>query len=227
MISIIIPTYNEEKNIRDFIYDLYCLYDIKKHEVIFIDGGSSDKTLDILKELSYFGYHYEVSTKKGRANQMNYGASLASGDTLWFVHADSTINKDALLKIDFYNYDIGCLKIRFHPSNFAIYFNSLMSTQRVLQDNIAFGDQGIFVKREIFEKIGGYKDMPIMEDYRFSEDITKLGYKFKVLDCYITTSSRRYKGKTLRTMYQMQTLQKWYRQGVPIEEINKRYKDVR
>ena len=52
MISIIVPIYNEETTIRDFIYNLYCLYDIKKHEVIFVDGGSKDKTLDILEELS-------------------------------------------------------------------------------------------------------------------------------------------------------------------------------
>ena len=56
MISIIVPIYNEETIIRDFIYNLYCLRNIKEHEVIFVDGGSQDKTLDILEELSHFGY---------------------------------------------------------------------------------------------------------------------------------------------------------------------------
>ena len=82
MISIIVPIYNEETTIRDFIYNLYCLYDIKKHEVIFVDGDSKDKTLDILEELSYFGYSYHVSAKKGRANQMNFGATISHGDIL-------------------------------------------------------------------------------------------------------------------------------------------------
>lgn len=64
MISIIVPIYNEEKTIRDFIYNLYCLHDIDKHEVLFIDGGSIDKTHEILDELSYFGYSYHISDKK-------------------------------------------------------------------------------------------------------------------------------------------------------------------
>ena len=64
MISIIVPIYNEEKTIRDFIYNLYCLHDIDKQEVLFIDGGSSDKTHEILDELSYFGYSYHISDKK-------------------------------------------------------------------------------------------------------------------------------------------------------------------
>ena len=72
MISIIVPIYNEETTIRDFIYNLYCLYDIKKHEVIFVDGGSKDKTLDILEELSYFGYSYQRTCKSDEFWSRNF-----------------------------------------------------------------------------------------------------------------------------------------------------------
>lgn len=227
MISIIIPTYNEELNIHDFIYNLYCLENIQDCDVIFVDGGSSDKTIEILEELSYFGYRYFTSDKKGRANQMNFGVSKSKENILWFVHADSILQKDVVNKLTSSNYDVGCLKIRFNPGGFQMYCNAKMSIFRVTKRNIAFGDQGIFIKKDIFEKIGGYKDMPLMEDYRLSEDITKLGYKIEVLDSYITTSSRRYKGKTLRTMWQMQKLQKMYRDGVDIDIIAKHYKDIR
>ena len=64
MITIIVPIYNEEKTIRDFVYNLYCLHNIKEHEVLFVDGGSTDKTKEILDELSYFGYSYHLSDKK-------------------------------------------------------------------------------------------------------------------------------------------------------------------
>lgn len=227
MISIIVPIYNEEKNLRDFIYNLYCLEKIKDCDVILIDGGSSDSTHEILEELSYFGYRYAVSDKKGRANQMNFGAKLATENILWFVHADSVLQKNVIPKILESNFDVGCLKIKFHPGGFQMFCNAKISTKRVEILNIAFGDQGLFLKKEIFEKIGGYKDMPIMEDYRISEDITALGYKINVLNSTITTSSRRYKGKTLRTMWQMQKLQKMYRDGVNINKIAELYKDIR
>ena len=220
MISIIVPIYNEETTIRDFIYNLYCLYDIKKHEVIFVDGGSKDKTLDILEELSYFGYSYHVSVKKGRANQMNFGAEISRGDILWFIHADSVLQKDVIQKVIDCPTEVGCLKIKFYPNSFPMRVNSIVSNMRASITNLAFGDQA-------FEKVGGYKDMPIMEDYRISEDLSANGYKITVIDSSVTTSTRRYKGHVKKTMWQMQKYQKMYRRGVPVEEIAKMYRDIR
>ncbi|MBF0716038.1 TIGR04283 family arsenosugar biosynthesis glycosyltransferase [Gemelliphila palaticanis] len=227
MISIIVPTYNEEKNLRNFIYNLYCIDEINNCEVIIVDGGSSDKTLDILEELSYFGYKHFISNNKGRANQMNFGASLSKGDILWFIHADSILQKDVIQKIVNSNYDVGCLKIQFYPNNFKMIINAKMSTNRVKYSNIAFGDQGIFLKKDIFNAIGGYSNIPIMEDYKLSQDLTNLGFKINILDSVISTSSRRYRNNTLKTMLQMKRLQKMYRDGVDINLIAKYYKDIR
>ena len=69
--------------------------------------------------------------------------------------------------------------------------------------------------------------MPLMEDYRISEDLSAKSYKITVIDSPITASTRRYKGKTLSTMWQMQKFQRMYRQGVPVEELAKLYKDIR
>lgn len=227
MLSIIIPTFNEEKNLHNFIFNLYCLENIHLCDVIFIDGCSSDRTLEILKDLSYFGYRYTTAPKKGRANQMNYGALVAQENILWFLHADSILEKNVILKIVNSNFDIGCLKIKFYPSNPLMLWNAKFSTLRVLKNNIAFGDQGIFIKKEIFEKINGYKDIPIMEDYKLSEDVTNLGYKIRIIDSTISTSSRRYKNNILKTMWQMKKLQKMYKNGVNIEIIAQQYKDIR
>lgn len=227
MISIIVPIYNEEKTIRDFIYNLYCLHNIREHEVLFIDGGSSDKTKEILHELSYFGYSYYLSPKKGRANQMNYGAKVSKGDILWFVHADSVLQKDVIEKILACPTEVGCLKIKFYPNSFLMRLNSIVSNMRAGITNLAFGDQGLFLTKEVFNKIGGYKDMPIMEDYKISEDLSAAGYKIFLIDSHITTSTRRYKGHTSKTMWQMQKYQKMYRRGVPVEEIAKMYRDIR
>ena len=211
MISIIVPIYNEETTIRDFIFNLYCLYDIKKHEVIFVDGGSKDKTLDILEELSYFGYSYQISR----------------GDILWLIHADSVLQKDVIQKVIDCPTEVGCLKIKFYPNSFPMRVNSIVSNMRASITNLAFGDQALFLSRQAFEKVGGYKDMPIMEDYRISEDLSANGYKITVIDSSVTTSTRRYKGHVKTTMWQMQKYQKMYRRGVPVEEIAKMYRDIR
>ena len=193
MISIIVPIYNEETTIRDFIYNLYCLHNIKDHEIIFVDGGSQDKTLDILEELSHFGYSYHVSVKKGRANQMNFGAEISRGDILWFIHADSVLQKDVIQKVIDCPTEVGCLKIKFYPNSFPMWVNSLVSNMRASITNLAFGDQAIFIKKQVFEEIGGYKDMPLMEDYKLSEDLSARSYKITVIDSPITSSTRRYK----------------------------------
>ena len=164
MISIIVPIYNEETTIRDFIFNLYCLYDIKKHEVIFVDGGSKDKTLDILEELSYFGYSYHVSVRKGRANQMNFGAEISRGDILWFIHADSVLQKDVIQKVIDCPTEVGCLKIKFYPNSFPMRVNSIVSNMRASITNLAFGDQALFLSRQAFEKVGGYKHAKISKN---------------------------------------------------------------
>ena len=158
---------------------------------------------------------------------MNYGAKIAKGDILWFVHCDSVLQKDVIKKILACPTEVGCLKIRFYPNSFPMWVNSLVSNMRASITNLAFGDQAIFIKKQVFEEIGGYKDMPIMEDYKLSEDLSARNYKITVIDSPITSSTRRYKNHTVKTMWQMQKFQKMYRRGVPVEEIAKIYKDVR
>ena len=93
-----------------------------------------------------------------------------------------------------------------------------------------FGDQGIFVMRRLFNEIGGFKEMPLMEDYQFSLDLKARGVKPVLAGKRIVTSSRRFDGNTrhmLSVMWKMNRLRKMYRDGVPIDQIAAQYQDVR
>lgn len=222
-ISIIIPIYNEEKQIKSLIDNLKILEG--DFEVIFSDGGSTDDTLSII------GNDYTViHSKKGRANQMNFGSEYTTGDILFFLHCDSTLEKDALTKIiDKINegYSVGCFKLRFDSKNIWMKVCAYFSNLRVKLRCIAFGDQGIFIKKEVFYDIGMFPDIPIMEDYQLSIYL-KEKYKICQVNSKITTSSRRFLDTGIfKTMWKMQKLQRMFRNGEDINLISKMYRDIR
>lgn len=217
MITIIIPTYNEEENILQIQKDLDHLKG--EFEVIFSDGFSTDKTFEKI-------YYPKIQEMKYRSNQMNRGAEYAKGDILWFVHGDSRISPESVLQIERSGNEIGCFTLEFisaHPLMRMVAFNS---SQRVKYRNIAFGDQGIFVKKKLFEEIGGFQPIPLMEDYQLSMTLKKKGYKFHLLKEKIRTSSRRFEEHGIwRTILKMQILQHRYRRHGDIKKIYKDYGD--
>lgn len=217
MVTIIIPTYNEVKNIKKFEK---VLANIKGNfEVIFTDGFSRDGTYDLIS-------YPKIKEAKYRSNQMNAGAKYAKGDYLLFLHCDSFIGSDCVNLIERSNLDAGCFTLKFHPSNSSLKFIEFFSNLRVKRKHIAFGDQGIFIKREIFEKIGGYKEIPLMEDYQLSMDIKESGYKLKQIDYPIYTSSRRLEKHPLTTGFLMKILQNLYKSGYSVEKIAEYYKKI-
>lgn len=223
MVSVIIPIYNEEKTIGTF---LKTLEPVKgKAEIIFVDGGSTDATLSLIPE------DYRVlKSPKGRARQMNLGADKSRGDVLSFLHCDSEIPQDAVEQIEHVmgKYQAGCFGIAFHSKNIWMKCCQIISNHRIKDRKVMFGDQGIFIRRRLFFQIGGFPELPIMEDYQFSLTLKEMGVKLGIAKKRIYTSDRRFvKGRRLQVMWKMNRLRAMYRKGVDIEEISRLYRDVR
>lgn len=222
-VSIVIPIINEAGMIQACMENLRALEG--EFDVLFVDGGSTDGTLDII------GSSYPlISCAKGRAKQMNEGASHTSGDVLLFLHCDSLLPKDAIKQIRVVleeGYSFGCFRIAFDTRSFWMKCCAFLSNMRVRWRRIAFGDQGIFMTRLLFESIGGFPELPIMEDYQLSLMLrgkVPLGQARGPL----LTSGRRFEdGGVLRTIWLMQCLQHRFRRGDDIHLISRLYQDIR
>ena len=223
-ISIIVPTYNEISTIGSFLEQLDSLEGTA--EILFADGGSTDGTVEKIS------VRYPViRCPKGRASQMNAAAWQAGGEMLWFVHCDSRLPPDALEQIAQVAEDgakFGCFHIAFDYRGPFMGCNTFFSNFRASYWRIAIGDQGIFVNRELFLRLGGFPELPIMEDYAFSRQMKRQGIALKLLSGTITTSGRRYQREfPLVTMARMFYLRCLYRAGANIEGIARRYRDIR
>ncbi len=191
MISVIIPTYNEEVHIKATIQRLW-EYDQTNliKEIIIADGGSTDDTATIAKTE---GVKVIVSPKKGRAAQMNYGAQHAISEILYFLHADTLPPKG-------FTYDIttainagfsaGCYILSFDYDHWFLKANCWFTRFDV--DTIRFGDQSLFVTKEKFLEVGGFCEKHIvLEDQQIIRQLKKIG-SFKVIKKPVVTSARKY-----------------------------------
>lgn len=221
-VSIIIPVYNESGGIGVLLHALAGLKG--RFEILFVDGGSGDGTVAAIQRK---GFPVVTSPAKGRANQMNYGALSTTGEVLWFLHADSLPPAAAISHIQEVlgqGYGIGCFPIRFDSKHPLMWICAVFSNLRVRFRNIAFGDQGIFLRRALFEQFGGYAPIPLMEDYQLSLEAKRAGFRIGVAKERIITSSRRFREHgRLKTMWRMQVLQHRFRRGDDIEKIAKEY----
>jgi len=223
-ISVIIPVLNEEKTIASA---LRALLQLSPHEIIVVDGGSGDRTVEICRSLSI----KILSWERGRARQMNFGARRATGDVLLFLHADTRLPKTAFADIATALGDPRCLGGRFdvelegsHPM---LKIVGALINYRSRATKIGTGDQAIFVRREAFERIGGYPDIPLMEDVALCRALKRLG-GVACLRSRVMTSARRWESDGVwRTILRMWTLKILYLAGVSPARLKQFYADTR
>ncbi|MDR5589199.1 TIGR04283 family arsenosugar biosynthesis glycosyltransferase [Christiangramia sp. SM2212] len=190
MLSIIIPAYNEEKQLPDLLRHLEVASSGNVAEIIVVDGGSSDNTANIAKDHPKVFY---VTSEKGRAVQMNTGAKLAKGEILYFLHADSFPPKefDSLIVNQVENgKKAGCFQMKFDKDHWWLKLMGYFT--KVNHISCRGGDQSLFVEKNLFEEIGGFD-----ESYKVYEDneIIKRLYdkkQFSIIKSWITTSARLY-----------------------------------
>ncbi|GAX61396.1 glycosyl transferase family 2 [Candidatus Scalindua japonica] len=203
-LSIIIPTLNEEETI---CHCLKTVVDIPGIEVIVSDGGSADRTVEIAGQ--YRGVKI-VTSVKGRSLQMNKGAECAGGDVLLFLHADCILPREAVLGINNvfkgYSFVGGAFKIRLLSDKFSYRLIEMGINFRSKVFKLPYGDQGLFVKRSVFEEMGGFREMPNCEDLDFVCRLKKQG-KIIILDERTSSSVRRWENHgILRTAFRNQLL---------------------
>lgn len=166
-ITIIIPVLNEENNITKILKNLQNDQDT---EVIVVDGGSQDITVQLVEEM---GIKIVVSPQAGRAFQMNYGALLATGDILLFLHADTILPQEYKTIITNLLSDKkvvgGAFELKIDLPQFSLRIIETLVNWRSRFFSLPYGDQAIFVKKSIFEGMGGFSALPIMEDFEFMQ----------------------------------------------------------
>ena len=210
-ISVIIPTLNEAARVCDLLGDLAAARGAGL-ELILVDGGSKDGTADLARPLA----DLVLETGRGRAAQMNTGARAARSVYLWFLHADTRVSPEALAALRAACGDgvpWGRFDVRLSGRRPLLRLVERLMNHRSCLTGIATGDQGIFVARAGFEAVGGYPEIPLMEDIALSKALRRRARPL-CLRTPIETSSRRWEERgLLRTILLMWRLRLAYALG--------------
>lgn len=224
MVSIIVPVLNEAKVIEDFLEHLLELEGAP--EIIVVDGGSRDDTAALASRCVRV-----IPSERGRARQMNAGAGEAQGEILLFLHVDCRLPPGALPAIRAALADPacvgGCFSLSLDEDGLIYELISWLTGLRMRLTGRMTGDEGIFVRREVFARMGGFRGIALMEDWEFSKRLSSYG-EVRQLPLKITASARRWKEWGIwRTFWLMQKLKLLYLLGVSPEELRRLYNDVR
>jgi hypothetical protein len=220
-ISVILPALNEEDHITD---TLDSVRQSSCHEVMVVDGGSTDGTVQRARQAGAT----VLSSTPGRAKQMNAGAATARGGSLLFLHADTLLPPGWTKVVPRTLREPGvaagafrfCIAGDFRGKSFIEWATGLRShwLQR------PYGDQGLFLARALFEEMGGFADLPIMEDYEFTARLRRYG-RIKTVGEAALTSGRRWQTLgVLRTTLRNQWILARYHLGVDPRKLARRYR---
>ena len=190
--SIIVPVFHEGNRINDLIEHLNSLDSKESFEIIVVDGTRERDTLKAIQSNRVI----KIFSEKGRAKQMNAGASIAKGDILIFLHADTELPTHALKKIESViekrGYTAGAFDLGIQSKKLIFKVIAFLGSLRSRLNRIPYGDQAIFLRTEYFNNIGGYKEIPLMEDVELMRRIKRSGKKIWILYDRVMTSPRRW-----------------------------------
>jgi rSAM/selenodomain-associated transferase 2 len=223
-VSIIVPTLNEQTRISTTLRKLLQLAGGK--EIAVVDGGSKDRTLELARAEGV----RTINAPRGRGPQMHAGVMETTGDVLWFVHADTIPPSQALEDIRTALADPEVVGGNFGllfdgPSRAARQLTAIYPSLRRL--GLCYGDSGMFVRREVYEKIGGFRQLPLFEDLDLLRRLRRAG-RFVHLPQRIVTSSRRFENENFIVVWlQWTALQVLYWCGISPHILARWYRHMR
>ncbi|HSV07942.1 MAG TPA: TIGR04283 family arsenosugar biosynthesis glycosyltransferase [Candidatus Binatus sp.] len=226
-ISVVIPVLDEELRIGERLMELGRMAGIV--EVIVVDGGSRDRTAEIIRS---FPEVRLVSAPRGRGSQMNAGARIATGEVLLFLHADVRLPLDAATWVGRVLEDPAVVAGAFRTWTVPDAGRSWVTPLLHLADlrsrftRLPYGDQALFVRRDVFERVGGFPDQPLMEDLELSLRLRRVG-RIATAPATVRVSGRRFLVRPIRSAVQMRLFPLLYRLGVPPGLLARLYGDPR
>lgn len=216
---------NEAPLIDSIIHHICGLERAEETEIVVVDGDPEGGTLRAISRNNV----KKIKSPRGRGKQMNEGAKVAGGNTLLFMHADTELPTNSLQLIEAAmrdkRYVAGAFDLGIRSKSYLFRIIEVAVSLRSRATKIPFGDQAIFIRKDYFHKIGGYKDIPIMEDVEIMERIKKRGDKILIIPQRVLTSSRRWeKEGVLYCTLRNWLLQIFYLLGVSPHKLSRFYR---
>lgn len=191
--SIVVPVLNESSGINKLVEHIRCLEGSNCCEIIVVDGDPDGGTVNTIID----GCVIRIFSAPSRARQMNAGAAVAKGEVLVFLHADTELPYEALPRIGSTLKDDaivgGAFDAGVDTSDWGIRFVTMITRIKHRLNRVPFGDQAFFLRRDYFEEIGGFKDIPLMEDVELMKRIRKRGDRIRIIPLQVKTSARRWR----------------------------------
>jgi rSAM/selenodomain-associated transferase 2 len=227
-ISVIIPALNESEAIHAAISSIKTAADDVPFEIIVVDGDAAGSTIQHISDAEVI----TIISPRGRAVQMNAGATRASGDVLLFLHADTVLPPKALASIVEALSDKcfigGAFDLAIQNRRFIFRAISKAASFKHRLTRVPFGDQAIFLRRNCFDALGGYPEIPLMEDVALMKRIKQQGGRIVILSQAVKTSPRKWESEgVLYTIFRNWAVQALYLFGVPAERLVQYYYKVK